>query len=69
MTYIVNEFLEQGVLEEREKMQVDGKGRNPIQLCIFPQGAELIGVHIHRERAGVFLCDMQLQVLKKLEYQ
>ena len=34
VTYIVNEFLEQGVLEEREKMQVDGKGRNPIQLCI-----------------------------------
>ena len=69
VTYIVNEFLEQGVLEEREKMQVDGKGRNPIQLCISHRAPKLIGVHIHRERCSVFLCDMHLQVLKKLEYQ
>ena len=65
VTYIVNEFLEQGVLEEREKMQVDGKGRNPIQLCISHRAPKLIGVHIHRERCSVFLCDMHLQVLKK----
>ena len=29
VTYIVNEFLERGIFEERQKVQVEGKGRNP----------------------------------------
>lgn len=33
---IVNEFLENGMLEEREKVQTEGKGRNPILLSISP---------------------------------
>ena len=28
---IVSEFIESGILEEREKLQTDTKGRNPIQ--------------------------------------
>ena len=31
---IVNEFLENGMLEELEKVQTEGKGRNPILLSI-----------------------------------
>ena len=40
---IVNEFLENGMLEEREKVQTEGKGRNPILLIISPRAPKLIG--------------------------
>lgn len=40
VTYIVNEFLERGIFEERQKVQVEGKGRNPVQLCISDKGTE-----------------------------
>ena len=33
---IVNEFLESGMLEEREKVQTEGKGRNPILSVFHP---------------------------------
>lgn len=68
VTYIVNEFLEQGVLEERQKVQVEGKGRNPVQLCISSQAPKLVGVHLYRERCTCILCDMQLNILKKSSF-
>ena len=67
VTYIVNEFLEQGILEEREKVQIEGKGRNPVQLCIASGAPKLIGVHVYREKCSVVLCDMQLHILRKTE--
>ncbi len=65
VTYIVNEFLENGVLEEREKVQSGGKGRNPIQLCISSRAPKLLGVNVYRERCTVILCDLQLHVIKR----
>ena len=65
VTYIVNEFLENGTLEEREKVQIEGKGRNPIQLCISSGAPKLLGINVYRERCTVILCDLRLNVLKK----
>ena len=48
VTYIVNEFLENGTLEEREKVQIEGKGRNPIQLCISSGAPKLLGINVYR---------------------
>ncbi len=66
VTYIVNEFLERGIFEERQKVQVEGKGRNPVQLCISDKAPKLIGVHLYREICSVILCDIQLKLLKKI---
>ena len=68
VTYIVNEFLESGIFEERQKVQVEGKGRNPVQLCISDRAPKLIGVHLYREKCSVVLCDMQLKLLKKISF-
>ena len=65
VTYIVNEFLERGIFEERQKVQVEGKGRNPVQLCISDKAPKLIGVHLYREICSVILCDIQLKLLKR----
>lgn len=62
---IVNEFLETGILEEREKLQTDTKGRNPVQLCIAPGAPKLLGIHVYREEYSVMLCDLQLHIIKK----
>ena len=45
---IVSEFLENGMLEELEKVQTEGKGRNPILLSISPRAPKLSGVHLYR---------------------
>ena len=65
---IVNEFLENGMLEEREKVQTEGKGRNPILLSISPRAPKLIGVHLYREGCNVILCDLQLHILKRINF-
>lgn len=65
---IVNELINDGIIEEKEKVQVDGQGRNPVQLCISDKAPKLIGVHIYRERCSIILCDIQLKVLKKIEF-
>ena len=46
---IVSEFIESGILEEREKLQTDTKGRNPVQLSIAQGAPKLLGVHVYRE--------------------
>lgn len=63
---IVNEFLEEGIMEEREKVRVQGKGRNPVQICISEKAPKMLGVHIYREECNVILCDLQLHILKKI---
>ena len=65
VTYIVNEFLERGIFEERQKVQVEGKGRNPVQLCISDKAPKLIGVHLYREICSVILCDITVETAKK----
>ena len=68
VTYIVNEFLENDILEERAKVQTEGKGRNPVQLCISPRAPKLIGIHLYREKCSIVLCDIQLNFLKKVSF-
>ena len=63
---IVSEFIESGILEEREKLQTDTKGRNPVQLSIAPGAPKLLGVHVYREEYSVILCDMMLHIIKKI---
>lgn len=69
VSYIVSEFLENGVLEEREKVQIEGKGRNPVQLCVSPGAPKLLGVNLYRERCTVILCDLQLNIIKRADFR
>jgi predicted NBD/HSP70 family sugar kinase len=62
---IVSEFLENGIMVEKKKVQVDGQGRNPVHLSIAKTASKLIGVHVYREWCSVILCDIQLNVIKK----
>lgn len=63
---IVSEFIESGILEEREKLQTDTKGRNPVQLSIAQGAPKLLGVHVYREEYSVILCDLMLHIIKKI---
>ena len=63
---IVSEFIESGILEEREKLQTDTKGRNPVQLPIAQGAPKLLGVHVYREEYSVILCDLMLHIIKKI---
>ena len=64
---VISEFMEAGIIEETEKQQVSGKGRNPVMLELSEKAPKLIGVHISRSKCGVSLCTMDLKV-KKEEY-
>lgn len=68
VTYIVNDFLENGILEEKKKVQVEGKGRNPVRLCISSKAPKMIGVHLYRKQCSVVLCDLQLNLIKKINF-
>lgn len=61
-TNIISEFILNDIVEEREKIQTKGKGRNPIQLCISPKAPKLIGVHIYRSECHIVLTDLMLQI-------
>ncbi len=64
---VIGEFMDAGIIEETEKQQVSGKGRNPVMLAISERAPKLIGVHISRNRCGVSLCTLDLRI-KKEEY-
>lgn len=64
-TNIIAGFIEDEILEERETIQVGGKGRNPIQLGLSPKAPKMIGVYIGRNECSVVLNDMHLTVLTK----
>ncbi len=67
-TNIIAGFIEDGILEERETIQVGGKGRNPIQLGLSPKAPKMIGVYIGRNECSAVLNDMHLTVLSKAGY-
>ncbi len=64
-TNVISEFIDAGIVEETEKQQVSGKGRNPMMLAISEKAPKLIGVHISRNRCGVSLCTLDLKVEKE----
>ena len=64
-TNIINEFISEGIVEEKEKQQVSGKGRNPILLGITPTAPKLLGVHIKRDFCEASVCDLRLSILGK----
>ena len=67
-THIIGEFLEEGIIEEKESLLVKGKGRNPIRLCLSEHAPKMIGVHIFRDECSVVLCDLQLHVKMRRKF-
>ncbi len=67
-THIISEFLEEGIIEERESLPVKGKGRNPIRLCLSESAPKMIGVHIFRDECSVVLCDLKLHVKMRRKF-
>ena len=63
---VIGEFLDAGIVEEKEKQQVRGKGRNPVLLAVAPSGPKIIGIHISRSKCGVALCGLDLRVEKEV---
>ena len=68
-TNIIGQFLDEGVITEKEAIRVRGKGRNPIQLEIADTAPKLLGIYIYRDECSVVLCDICLKVLEKTGFQ
>lgn len=69
VTNIINEFTEQGIVEERCSLSVKGQGRNPIALCLAETAPKLVGLHIFRDYCTAVLCDLRLQVLREAQIE
>ena len=69
VTNIISEFMEQNLVEEKECVRIQGKGRNPIKLCLSSKAPKMIGVHIYRGECSVILCDFQLHILQRRSFQ
>lgn len=69
VTNIINEFTEQGIVEERCSLSVKGQGRNPIALCLAESAPKLVGLHIFRDYCTAVLCDLRLQVLREAQVE
>ena len=68
VTNIISEFIEQNLVEEKECVRIQGKGRNPIKLCLSSKAPKMIGVHIYRGECSVILCDFQLHILQRRSF-
>lgn len=66
---LIAEYIAEGVIEEREQIRVEGKGRNPIELVIASGAPKMIGLHIFRDRCSAILCDLQLNILRKSSFR
>lgn len=62
---IIGEFIEQGIICEKETEIVEGQGRNPIRLYIADKAPKIIGLDIHRAECVAVLSDLKLNVLKE----
>lgn len=66
---IIGEFIEAGIVEEKEAIRVAGKGRNPINLCISENAPKILGIYIGRTECVVVLCSIQLKLLEKKRFK
>lgn len=69
VTNIINEFTEQGIVEERCSLSVKGQGRNPIALCLAETAPKLVGLHIFRDYCTAMLCDLRLQIIREAQIE
>lgn len=66
---IIGEFIEAGIVAEKEAIRVAGKGRNPIHLCISENAPKLIGVYVGRNECVVVICTLQLKILMEKSFR
>lgn len=62
---VINEFLAEGIVAERDAVAVRGQGRNPIELVLSPAAPKLIGLHVFRDECVAVLCDLHLTPLRE----
>jgi len=63
ISYIVNEFIEKGVIVETVSSNELKRGRKPTNLYLSPKAKKIIGVLLARDAVTVTLCDCQLNIL------
>lgn len=66
---IIGEFIETGIVAEKEAIRVAGKGRNPINLCISENAPKLIGVYVGRNECVVVICTLQLKIMMEKNFK
>lgn len=66
---IINEFIDEGILEESDKRKIKGKGRNPITLQLSSKAPKIIGVHITRKRCGACFCNLKLETIDSASFE
>lgn len=64
ISYIVNEFLEKGIVVETVKSDEKKPGRKSTSLRLVPDAKKIIGLMIHRDCISVALCDFRLNVIQ-----
>lgn len=64
ISYIINEFLEKGIVVETVKSDEKKPGRKSTLLRLMPETKKIIGLLIHRNYISVALCDCRLRAIK-----
>ena len=64
ISYIINEFLEKGIVVETVKSDEKKPGRKSTLLRLVPDAKKIIGLLIHRNYISVALCDCRLRVIE-----
>lgn len=63
VTNIISEFMQQGLVDEREEEQTEACGRNPILLGISAKAPRVIGLLVFRDRIEAVLCTISMETL------
>lgn len=64
ISYIINEFLEKGIVIETVKSDEIKPGRKSTLLRLVPDAKKIIGLMIHRNYISIALCDCRLNVIE-----
>ena len=62
-TNIINEFVKEGIVVEGKLQRAGKKGRSPVTLELVDTAPKVIGIHINRNKCGVSLCDLKLNII------
>ena len=62
-TNIINEFVKEGIVVEGKLQRAGKKGRSPVTLELADTAPKVIGIHINRNKCGVSLCDLKLNII------
>jgi len=65
ITFIINEFIAFGIVEESSIISTDNVGKTPINLHIRTNAVYTIGVHLGRQKVKTVLMDARMNIISK----